>query len=120
MPNLGRKGGNINTPWGEIAQKLEQMSCYYDSVGMNVSALSAHVTGGYLDINAWQPGQLVAQIHNAGSAEATVIYKNGAGVDVTIKLAQNQFTGKLPYIQYIKQSGTSDSLVVFTQKFTRD
>lgn len=117
--SLGSKGGNIASPWGDIHEKLEQMSCYYDSFPMSVSGLGAYVTDGYLDMNAWKEGQLIAQIHNAGSAEATVIYRNYEGTDVTLKLAQNQFTGKLPYVQYIKQSGTSDSLTIFTQKFTR-
>lgn len=110
-------GGDILNPWGTAVQMLAQMSNYNDSYPMSISTLSAYVTGGYLDMNAWKPGERVYSIHNAGSAEATVIYQNGAGTDVTLKLAQNQFTGKLPKIRYIKQSGTSDSLVVFTQMY---
>lgn len=112
------KGGNILAPWGSVEQMLAQMANYNDSYPMSISTLSAYVTDGFLDTNAWKPGEYIYSIHNAGSAEATVIYKNGEGTEVTLKLAQNQFTGKLPLIRYIKQSGTSDSLVVFTQKYT--
>ncbi len=117
------KGGNVEAPWGRIDQILTQMANYFNSYNMSISGIAAgNLVGGYLDVfGLWKPGELVYQIHNAGSAEATIIYSNwtadGKGDDVTIKLAQNQFSGKLPPIRYIKVSGTSDSLVVFTQKY---
>jgi hypothetical protein len=117
------KGGNIEAPWGRVEQILSQMANYYNSYNLSISGIAGdYLTAGYLDVSGlWKSGEYVYQIHNAGSAEATVIYSNwtadGKGDDVTIKLAQNQFSGKLPPIRYIKVSGTSDSLVVFTQKY---
>lgn len=118
---MRKYGGNILAPWGRMEQMLAQMSNFYDSYALSISGLSApNIVAGSLDMNVWKPGEYIYQIHNAGTAEAVVIYKNGATSpeNITIRLASGQFSGKLPGIRYIVQSGTSDSLVVFTQKYT--
>jgi hypothetical protein len=116
---LDGKGGSIKAPNLRMEQMLAQMSNYYDAYPISVSGIAAeYLVSGYVDVfGLWKPGEMVYQFHNAGAAEATIIHQNNAGTDVTLKLAQNQFSGKLANIRYIKVAGTSDSLVVYTQKY---
>lgn len=91
---------------------------WYDSHPLTISGEAApNVVGGYLLVGVKWANQYVKGFHNNQAGKATIICQtvNGA-TDITITLDANAYTGKLPSINKIKVSGTSDGLVCFTQK----
>lgn len=63
-------------------------------------------------------GEVCKGFHNYGASTATIkVYTVQApSTEITLSLSAGGFTGKLPAIETIVQSGTSDDLVVFTQR----
>ena len=99
------------------SQEIASAADWFDIHGLDISGETTAVVGGYLIVSTKWAKEMVKGFHNVGATTATIICQTIHGAaDVTIKVASEQYSGKLPAINKIKKAGTSDSLVVFTQK----
>jgi hypothetical protein len=119
---MAPNGGNVEFVAASVEGMLARMSDVYSMHSLNISGESgAHVAAGFLRVPAWKTGEYAHAFHNPSTeAAVTIIVKNRAesgAAEVTITLGPSQFTPKLPRIEYIKVSGTSNGLVVLTQKY---
>jgi hypothetical protein len=111
-------GGTPNAPGGNQQFLLAQMANWYDFFALTISGLSSpNIVGGYLDMQVYRPGERVYAFHNPTGSDAAVICQDKSGNDVSLVVLAGQYTPKQPEIRYIKQSGTTDGLVYYTQKY---
>jgi len=94
-------------------EALRSMADWYDCRELDISGESGDVV-----IATKYEGLVCKGILNLGSSDATVVFKtqNNQGSSVSFPLSAGAFSGKLPSIHTIVQSGTDDDLLLYFQK----
>lgn len=92
---------------GDIAS----MADWYDAKDLNISGEAGDVT-----VATKYSGLVLKGLHNHGAAAGTMLCTSSRGSSFSVTLPSGGFSGKLPQIATLTQSGSSDDFTLFFQK----
>jgi hypothetical protein len=105
------QAGKFCTPRQTEADDLASMADWNDMQDLDISGEPTNVV-----IATKYPNLVLKSFHNHGSSAATILGTTQYNSTFTLVIPVGGFSGKLPSVKTLTQSGTSDGLTLFFQR----